>query len=382
MGARQVGKSTLTRRLARERGMVYLTLDDRDVRQRAHDDPEGLLSSLGDGGIVLDEIQRAPELLLAVKAIVDRDERMGRFLLTGSNQPRVGRDIADSLLGRVAYRTLRPLTLGEQRYDASGRRWSWFFDLAEDLLIPRLEEAAQLSGELAWQDVVATGGMPRAVATGSQERSQLLADYLRTFAERDVQEVLGVERPERFADFLRLVAAQTGQTLNASSFGRDLGVAANTVQRWVDALKRSYIVILVEPYSRNVGQRIIKAPKLFMVDSGLALAGAGEVRPTGFHLETLVANDLHVWRDEVTNRQIFHWRLQSGQEVDFVLRQGETLVAVEIKTTNAVSRQDSRHLRAFLERYPEAVRGVILTSDPKVRFVSERVIAAPWWAVL
>jgi predicted AAA+ superfamily ATPase len=362
--------------------MVYLTLDDRDVRERAASDPEGLLASLGGGGVVIDEIQRSPELLLALKAIIDREQRNGRFLLTGSNQPRVSKDVAESLLGRVAYRTLRPLTLSEQRYDDGPRKWSWFFALEEKDLLKHLEESAQLGGELPWRESVAAGGMPRAIAASPRDREQVLDDYLRTFAERDIQEVVSIERPERFRDFLRLAAARTGQELNAASISRDLGVSPNTIQRWVSALERSYLVNMIQPYSRNPSQRVIKAPKLFMADSGMALAGAGEHTPTGFHLETLVANDLYVWRDEVVRRAVFHWRLQSGQEVDFVLQEDQALVPIEVKTKDTVERHDIRHLKTFLERHSEAPRAILLTSDPIVRAVADRVIAAPWWAVL
>ncbi|MGH7718268.1 MAG: ATP-binding protein [Gemmatimonadaceae bacterium] len=382
MGARQVGKSTLARHLARERGMRYLTLDDRDVRAQALGDPEGLLASAGDAGAVIDEVQRAPDLLLAIKAVVDREQRPGSYLLTGSNQPRVSRSVADSLLGRVAYRTLRPLTLSEQRYDEGPPRWGWLFEADGAELQRRLAGAAEMSGDLPWRDVVATGGMPRAVAVARDDRLQLLDDYLRTFAGRDVRDVLDVEAPERFEAFLRLVAAWTGQELNASGIARDLGVAVTTVQRWVDALERSYLVTLVPPYSRNASQRVIKAPKLFMVDPALALAGAREADPTGFHLETLVANDLHVWRDDAPARGLYHWRLPSGQEVDFVLQQGRALVPVEIKTTDAAKRRDARHLATFLERHSTAKRGVLLSSDPEVRLLGDRIVAAPWWGVV
>ena len=382
MGARQVGKSTLTRALAHERGMAYLTLDDRTVRARALEDPEGLLASIGPSGAVIDEVQRAPSLLLALKAVIDTEQRLGRFVLTGSNQPHVSREVADSLLGRVAYRTLRPLTVSEQRYDDAPRRWTELFAPDAPALERQLAESAALNGPLTWRDIVAAGGMPRAVAAAPRDRAQLLDDYVRTFVERDVREVLEIELPERFESFVRLVAAFTSQELNAASMARDLGVAVNTVNRWIAALERSYLVTLIPPYSRNAGQRVIKAPKMFMIDSGLAMAGARELAPTGFHLETLVANDVLVWRDERPGRAVSHWRLQGGQEVDFVLQQEHTLVAVEIKTKDVAERSDARHLVTFLDRYPETIRGVLLTSDPHVRLLRDRVIAAPWWAVI
>src|SRR5436305_2031073 len=127
MGARQVGKSTLCQQVAADLGFTRRTLDDRDVREAAISDPEGFLADLGDRGALIDEVQRAPDLTLAIKAVVDREQRNGRYLLSGSNQPSVGRAVSDSLLGRATYRTLRPLTLSELRFDEQHAGWSFLF---------------------------------------------------------------------------------------------------------------------------------------------------------------------------------------------------------------------------------------------------------------
>lgn len=382
IGARQVGKTTLARALAAELGFAYRSLDERGIRDQALEDPEGLIESVAATGAVFDEVQRAPDLLLGIKAVVDREQRAGRFLLTGSNQPRVSRHIADSLLGRVAYRTLRPLTLSEQRYDDSPRRWTWFFEFVPKKLAGKLEESAASSGPLDWATVTAAGGMPRALAVPRNNRTQLLDDYLQTFARRDIREILAVESAERLEQFVRLVAARTGTELNLANLGSDLGQSVTTVRRWVDALERSYLITRLPPFSRNASARVIKAPKVFMTDPALAQAGSGERQPTGRHFETLIANDLLVWRDEAAGRGLFHWRIPSGPEVDFVLVQGPRALPVEVKCADSVGREDGRHLSLFLERYPEAVMGVLLSSDPEIRWVRERVLAAPWWSVL
>lgn len=382
MGARQVGKTTLARELARERGLAYRSLDERGVREQALQDPEGLIDSVAATGAVFDEIQRAPDLLLALKIVIDKEQRPGRFLLTGSNQPRVSSHIADSLVGRVAYRTLRPLTLSEQRYDDSPRRWTWFFELRKRQLEKELGDSAALSGALDWQEITKAGGMPRALAAPTSDRLQVLDDYLRTFAQRDVREVLQVESVERLEQFLKLAAARTGLELNFASLARDLGQSVNTVRRWIGALERSYLISLVPPFSRNASARVIKAPKLFMVDSALSLAGSGDRKPTGWQFETLVANDLLVWRDEAPGRSLAHWRIPAGPEVDFVLGQGDRIVAVEVKCAERIGREDSRHLTTFLERHPEATLGVLLSGDAEIRMIRDRVIAAPWWSVL
>jgi len=382
MGARQVGKSTLCRQIAEERGLTWRTLDDRDVRQQALDDPEGLLDELGHGGAFIDEVQRAPDLLLALKSVVDRDQRPGRYLLSGSNQPNVTSSVAESLLGRAAYRTLRPLTLSELRLSEEHPGWSFLFEESEPDIVEELNLRAESSGPLDWRNIVLTGGFPRAVAAPLEQRTRLLNDYVEIFASRDIREIIGIESSERFESFLRLVATHTGQILNIAGMSADLGAAVSTLRRWTDALKRSYLIELVPPWSRNAGQRVIQAPKLIMVDSALALAAARETAPTGFHLETMIASDLCMWRDQAPGRGLHHWRLAAGQEVDFVLEENRKLLPVEVKASDTIGTGEARHLRKFRELHAQAPRGILLSSDPGIRVLSPGIIAAPWWAVV
>lgn len=382
MGARQVGKSTLCQEVAQKYSLSHRTLDERDVREQALADPEGFLASLGEGGAFIDEAQRAPDLLLAIKAVVDKDRRNGLYLLSGSNQPRMSKAVGDSLLGRAAYRTLRPLTLSELRFDEQHPGWSFLFIDSDDVVLKELNERRDASGQLDWQDVVQTGGFPRAVNAPKDHRLRLLDDYVEVFSNRDVRELLEVETPARLEAFVRLTAARTGQELNASKMSSELGVSLTTTRRWLEALQRSYLVELVPPYSRNAGARVIKAPKVYTVDAALALAAARETTPTGFHLETLVATDILVWKDGSPTRDLFHWRLSSGQEVDFVLEENAKLVPVEVKATKSIDRSDSRHIRTFRERYPGSPRGLLLSCDPEIRVIEEGIVACPWWAVI
>jgi len=381
MGARQVGKSTLGRDLAAERGMAYRTLDDRDVLQQAREDPEGLLDGLNGAGFI-DEAQRAPELFLAVKAVVDREHRAGQYLLSGSNQPVMSGAVGDSLLGRAAYRTLRPLTLSELRLSETHAGWDFLFDEDTEGVRQELERRAAASGMLDWRTTVETGGFPRAVAATAGMRRRLLDDYVEVFANRDIRELLAIESADRFEQFMRLVASRTGQILNVNGLSGELGIPVTTVRRWLDALKRSFLIELIPAFSRNAGHRVTKAPKLVMADVALALAAAREPEPTGFHLETLVASDLAVWRDASPSRAVHHWRTQSGQEVDFVAERERRLLPVELKTSTAVGVSDARHLKVFLDGHDAAVRGLLLSADHTIRELTPRIIAAPWWAVL
>ncbi len=382
MGARQVGKSTICQEIAEARGFARRTLDERDVREQAIADPEGFLADLGDRGAFIDEVQRAPDLMLAIKAVVDRDRRNGQYLLSGSNQPKVGRSVSDSLVGRATYRTLRPLTLSELRFDEELKGWSFLFGPDEAAVIAELEYRAASSGPLDWRSVVLTGGFPRAVAAPPEQRLRILDDYVEIFSRRDILEVLEVESAPRLEAFVRLTAVRTGQELNVSGLSNDLGTPVTTIRRWLEALQRSYLIELIPPYSRNSGQRVIKAPKLYSVDAALAIAASRDISPTGFHLETAVASDLFVWKDGAPTRDLYHWRLSSGQEVDFILEENGQLLPVEVKASEAVGAAEARHVITFRERHANTPRGIVLSSDPQIRVIRPGIIACPWWAVL
>jgi hypothetical protein len=382
MGARQVGKSTLCLDLAREFGFTSRTLDDRDVRQQAQADPEGFLADLGERGGLIDEVQRAPELMLAIKAVVDRSQRKGQYLLTGSNQPRIGQAVGDSLVGRATYRTLRPLTLSELRFDEQHPGWSFLFGADEKAVMRELERRAESGGALDWRQAVQTGGFPRAVAAPAEQRLRILDDYVQTYSSRDIRDIIAVDSTPKLEAFVRLTATRTGQVLNASGLSADLGVPVTTIRRWTEALLRGYLIELIPPYSRNAGQRVIKSPKLYSVDAALAMAAARDTAATGFHLETLVAHDLLVWRDGAPTRDLYHWRLASGQEVDFILEENGKLLPVEVKAAEAIGPAEARHLIEFRDRHPGTPRGVLLSSDPRIRVVKPGIVACPWWSVL
>lgn len=382
VGPRQVGKSTLCSQIADSKHFSSRTLDDTEILRRARRDPAGLIDELGGGSIFIDEAQRAPELFLAIKAAVDRSQTAGQFLLCGSSQPDVRRAVGDSLVGRAAYRSLYPLTLAELRYELASNTWSFLFDSSDEAALEELTRRAESHGALDWREVVATGGFPRAVSAPAEKRLRLLDDYVSVFASRDIHDVIGIDMADRFESFLRLLATRVSLPLNYSSLSTDLGISVNTVRRWTDALRRSYLIDLIPPYSRNAGHRVIKAPKMVFVDCALAQAAARVTEPTGFHLENFVATDLAVWQAAAPNRGLYHWRLSSGQEVDFVLENSGSLLPLEIKTASTIGAGDARHLRTFLENHEGTTRGLLLSSDPTIRLLGSGVIAAPWWSAL
>lgn len=383
VGARQVGKSTICRALAERHGMARLNLDNQDTRQQAIEDPSGLLASVGDSGAFIDEIQRAPGLFLAIKAVVDRmPNRAGQYLLSGSAQTELTTATGDSLLGRAAYRTLRPLTLGELRYQEEHSGWSFLFSGADDAVIEELERRAELGGVLDWKESVATGGFPRVVATFPDARTDQLNQYLRVFATRDIRELVNVASAGQFERFLRLVGVRTGQELNLNGMAGDLGLKVATLRRWFGALEDAFLVERIPPWSGNLGNRLIKSPKAFMVDSALAMAAARSDEPTGFHLENLLATDMRVWQELASHRVVHHWRIANGPEVDFVLEERGKLVAVEVKTAGEVGKREAKHLQRFRSEYGATARLLLVSSDPRIRALEPGLIAAPWWAVV
>jgi predicted AAA+ superfamily ATPase len=383
VGARQVGKSTLCRDLARERGMARLTLDNADTRQRAIEDPAGLLTDLGPDGAFIDEAQRVPGLFLAIKAVVDHQPgRPGQYLLSGSAQPEMTGATGDSLLGRAAYRTLRPLTLGELRYQESHAGWSFLFQGTDDDVVKELQRRAEASGPLDWQETVNVGGFPGVVNVDADTRLDRLNQYLRVFATRDIREIVNIASSDQFERFLRLVGVRTGQELNLNGMATDLGLKVATLRRWFGALEDAFLVERVPPWSGNLGNRLIKSPKAFLVDSALAMAAARSDESTGFHLENLLLTDMRVWQDLAPNRVVHHWRIANGPEVDFVLEEQNRLVAVEVKTSAEVGPRAAKHLRRFRSEYGTTIRLLLVSADPRIRLLESGLIAAPWWAVV
>lgn len=383
-GARQVGKSTLTQEGHPFTDRPYLTLDDLGVRQQAADAPEDLLQR--HPALTLDEVQREPDLLLAVKALVDRDRprRRGRFLLTGSANLLLMGAVADSLAGRAAYRTLHPLTRREQL--GLGCAGSWRQLLNEDVeRWPALLTSDQTPAE-DWTALARRGGfpVPALELASAARRATWFEGYLRTYLERDLRDLAQVQSLPDFRRLMRAAALRVGSLLNQAELGRDVGLPASTVQRHMGLLEMSHLIVRLEPYAVNRTKRLIKTPKLYWTDTGLALHLSG-AEPGGAHLENVVISDLVAWADAEPGPrpEILHWRTASGQEVDAVIEDRGRLLAVEVKASARPTASDARHLRAFRAEYGESVAGCLLLHTGDATFRMEAgIVATPWWRVL
>jgi len=247
--------------------------------------------------------------------------------------------------------------------------------------------AAGGRGPADWRDLARTGGYPvPALRLASEaDRAIWFDGYVRSYLERDLQDLSAVESLIEFRRLMTAVCHRIGQVANQTEIGRDLQLPQPTVRRWLNLLEASYQLIRLPAYAVNRTKRLIKSPKLYWSDAGLALHLARGTEPSGAHLETLVLMDLVAWRDALVSHRpnLHYWRTNDGAEVDFVIEQGQELVGIEVKATTRPTNDDARHLFTFRDEYGPAVRGCLLLHDgDRVEWLGERVLAAPWWSVM
>lgn len=379
-GARQTGKSTLAARLLKGRRR-YSTLDDLDALDLARRDPEALIG--GRAPVTIDEVQREPTLLRAVKRAIDDDRSPGRYLLTGSANLLLMRQVSESLAGRASYLTLWPMTRREQR--GEGRCGLW-----EELLArPDEDWPDLLSGEDAgedWRALARRGGFPTpALELASEADRRVWFDgYVRTYLERDLQDLSAISTLPDFRRLMRATCLRIGQLVNQTELGRDVALAQPTVHRWLNLLETSYLLVRLPAYAVNRTKRLIKTPKIYWGDTGVALHLAGTETPNGALLENLVLQDLLAWRDARLERaELGYWRTAGGEEVDFVVETDDALLPVEVKSTTRPRLADAANLRSFRAEYGRRARaGLLLHAGRETGWLTPDVLAAPWWKVL
>ena len=312
-GPRQSGKTTLVRMTFPDKS--YANLENPDTRQFAIEDPRGFLSGYPDGAI-LDEVQRVPELFSYLQQVLDDQEENGRFILTGSNNFLLHEKISQSLAGRVGYLFLLPLTLSE--INASAYH-------TDQLLL--------------------AGGYP-AIWHQEIHSGKYYANYIRTYVERDVRLLKNISDLYTFERFLRLCAGRIGQLLNMSSLASETGVDVKTISSWIGVLEASFILFRLQPYHENFNKRIVKMPKLYFYDTGLATAlmGVENLTQVNIHpfrgslFENLVIIDfLKRLYNKGASNNLFFWRDNTGNEIDLLIRQQNNLIPVEIKSGQTVS---------------------------------------------
>ena len=379
-GARQVGKSTLAQQLWASNGGQFVTLDDAAQRDAARADPRGFVERNIDGPLIIDEVQRAPELFRAIKAAVDRDRRPGRFVLTGSTRLLSQPGFADALVGRVEVVELWPLSQGELR-ETTDRFVDIVFDGVPSWTTSNITRQ-QLIGTLL------AGGFPEAISRPANRRAAWFDSYLATLTQTVIRDLTGIERLAEMPRIIRLCAARSGLELNVTNFANELTLPPRTLDGYLASLANLFVVQLIPAWSTNVSKKVIRRPKLVMVDSGLAARLVGltaesaalPTAPLGPLLESFVAMELrkHLsWSQHGTT--LWHFRDRDGIEVDFVLERPDgTVVGIEVKASSAVSTRDTKGLRYLAERLGDRfVAGVVLSFMPEPTPLGDKLAALP-----
>ncbi len=351
-GARQAGKSTLVRQIAADKAAEWRDLDLPQDRQSALADPVGFVSF--DGLLVIDEIQRAPELLLAIKAAVDADPRPGRFLLTGSARLLGLRDLPDTLPGRMETIELWPFSQGE-----IDRTTDSFVDAAFTLG-PGLHHESTVS-RADYADRIVRGGLPEAVArTDPRRRGRFFDSYLQNLIDRQVTQLGEIERTAQLKALLGLLAARSGQLVAAGSLESDLQISRPTVARYMSLLEEIFLIKRIPGWSRNLGTRATATPKLIFADSGIAArllsVDSHALRrpgaPFGPLLEGFVLSELArqlTWSTELTD--LYHYRDHNKIEVDAVLEnRRRQVIGIEVKAASTVRTDDFTGLRRLADK--------------------------------
>lgn len=376
-GLRQAGKTTFLREDPALRGRRYLSLDDFGTLEAARRAPRALLS--GDEPVTIDEAQKCPELLVAVKQEVDRLRRPGQFVLSGSANLGLLSGVSESLAGRAIHLTLPPFTRRERLGDLASR--PFVLGVLEGGAIP----GGATGGPLEEEEVL-RGGMPAVVLDPGVDRADWLLGYEQTYLERDVRNLAQVADLVSFRNLLRLAALRGGQLLNLSELARDARLSVPTVTRYLGVLEASFVVARLPPFLRSRATRLIKSPKLYLADSGLAahLSDVDDLRPAsdepqrGALFETFVHQNLAgTLAGFEGRRELAFWSVQGRHEVDFVVASGRRFVAIEVKAGARFADRDLSGLRTFLDRTAGAGVGLLAYNGPEVVPLGDRLWAVP-----
>ena len=332
----------------------------------------------------MDEIQREPGLLAAIKRSIDRDRTAGRFLLTGSANLLLMHRVSESLAGRASYLTLWPMTRREQRGEGRAGYWDELITAQDSDWLDLLK--AHPDDPEDWRAHAQRGGFPTPSLhlDSAKDRAIWFDGYVRTYLERDLQDLSAISALPDFRRLMRAACLRLGQLVNQTELGRDVALPQATVHRWLNLLETSYMLVRLPAYAVNRTKRLIKTPKLYWGDVGVALHLAQMTQPEGAHLENLVLHDLLAWRDARLERaELGYWRTANGEEVDLVIETEGRLLPIEVKATTRPRLSDAAHLRAFRAEYGKKSRaGLLLHTGNETRWLAPDVLAVPWWRVL
>ena len=360
LGPRQVGKSTLAKHLEPER--TYISLDDSSLLQAAKLDAHGFIESLPER-VTIDEVQRAPELLLAIKSEVDRNRQSGRFLLTGSANLLLLPQVQDSLAGRMEVIYLHPLTEQEKRLS----RATLLDSLINEKIKPQTVSNSIPLAPVA--EVLCQGGYPEPNRRAPHRARQWYRQYTNAIVQRDVDDIAAIQDKDSLLVLMELLASRTASLLNISSLGKELKLDRTTVSKYLGILERLFLVHQLPAWHRNHAKRLIKSPKLHLVDTGL-IAALARLDPSqwftnaegfGALLESHVVEQLIAQAEWVeSDLRFYHYRDKEQVEVDLVIERSQDVWGVEVKRSATIQPKDINGLTKFAEQVGKNFRGGML----------------------
>lgn len=354
VGPRQSGKTTLVRSLFKDK--AYTNLENPDTRNFALEDPRGFLAMYPDGAI-LDEVQKVPSLFSYLQQILDESEQRGLFILTGSSNFLIQEGISQSLAGRVGYLFLMPLSL--QEIGATGNTSN---------------------------KIILEGGYPSLHQENAVDHTLFYENYIRTYVERDVRMIKGIKDLYTFERFIRLCAGRTGQLLNMSTLSVETGVDVKTIGAWLGVLETAFIIFRLQPFHKNYNKRIVKSPKLYFVDTGLACAllGIRTVDQIALHpfrgalFENMVIAEI---RKQYLNRgwspKLFFWRNNTGNEIDVILETTQGDIPIEIKSGKTITSDFSKGIK-YWQKLQSTQSGYIVYDGDEIQRRSNGIAYYPF----
>lgn len=338
VGPRQSGKTTLVKSAFPNK--PYVNMEDSDNRSLATLDPKSFMEQYPEGAI-LDEVQRTPNLLSYIQVKVDETDKKGMFIITGSHQAALHSAVSQSLAGRTSILRLLPLSLKEMRNSN-----------IEDQL----------------ETVILKGGYPK-IYKENLPISNAYSSYFQTYVERDVRQILQVKDIILFERFIKLIASRIGQLINYSSLACDVGVSAVTIREWIAVLEATYIIFRLEPYFENFGKRLIKSPKIYFTDTGLACYLLGIDTVEQLIKDSLYGNIFENWvivelmkarYNQAKDPRLYFYRDITGKEVDLLFQQGSRIIPIEIKSSKTFSSSFLNGLKYFHEQSPQKAEGGVV----------------------
>ncbi len=382
-GPRQVGKTTMLRHLSVKLGFSHVTLDDLNDRKLAIEDPKLFLDRYP-APLLIDEVQYAPNLFSAIKMRVDDSDERGRYWLTGSQQWNMMKNLKESLAGRVGLVNLLGLSH------------------AEIINTPKTKEpftpantthtvVADSPTELELFESIVRGFYPVLSQINAPDIQTFYNSYVQTYLDRDVRELSAVVKMSNFETFLRLCAARTGQILNMSDLARDADVSLHAVREWLSILEANMQIYILKPYHTNLSKRLIKAPKLYFLDTGLVAFLTSWKDPeslrrgpmAGAFFETYIVAEIvksYLFRGIIPS--LYYLRDKEGHEIDILIDTGRILVPIEIKLTASPSNRDSANIGFWRKSIPSITKGAIICQTKKVFPIDDMDVALPWNAIV